>query len=785
MLPSGTKPTVSQAARNQWRVTGQVQGVGFRPFVYRLAQQHHLTGFVCNDTRGVIIEAQGLPDRLDSFACDLADQKPTLAVIDRIIRTALPVCCDEIDFRIIASHDDVQAHAEVTVDTAVCPNCLRELFSPSDRRFGYGLINCTNCGPRYSIIRRVPYDRPNTTMAAFVMCEPCRQEYADPMDRRFHAQPTACPQCGPQIRLIDSHGTPLAGDPIATASELLQQGKILAIKGLGGFHLAVRADDHAAVLRLRQLKKRDHKPFALMGAGLEQICQLVTLSDVAIAAMTSPACPIVLAPVRPDAKVSPAIAPGNHRLGVMLPYTPIHHLLFRAGRGKFATLVMTSGNSSDDPLAIDNDEAIRRLGSLCDGILLHDRPIERCVDDSVLIDLGDAEPLPIRRARGYVPMSLPGPQVVGTPGLCVGGELKNTVAVVRDGRIILSQHLGDLTHALAFDYFKRAIADLCNLFGIQPQWIAHDLHPMYLSTAYAAQLSQQLGIRTIPIQHHHAHAAAVMAEHGVTQPVLAITCDGTGFGTDGTIWGGELLLADLSGFKRLARLRPLMLPGGDAAARDTRRCALALLHQAFGNDFADHPTTGRLLPDPIERQMLCQMMIRGLNCAQTSSAGRVFDGVAALLELCAHNDFEAQAAMTLESAASRATAPEVGDLFTLVDGDPLELNLTPLVCGILERLGQGWPVEMLAALFHEQFARAWDAVTARAVAQTQIHCVAFSGGVFCNQRFTQLLTTRLQRRGLRVLRHRLVPPNDGGLSYGQAAIAATWAASRGAERQGV
>jgi hydrogenase maturation protein HypF len=724
---------------------------------------------------------------LDSFASQLEAEKPPLAIIEHIAHNPLPPAGNEIGFHILASHGEAYPTAQVTVDTVLCPDCLAEMLDSSDRRSRYGLINCTNCGPRYSIIRKVPYDRPNTTMAGFVMCGACRTEYTDPSDRRFHAQPIACHDCGPALQLVDSQGNRLADDPIKGAGQRLASGKILAIKGLGGFHLAVRADDWVAVLRLRQLKQRDFKPFALMCADMDRAHRLVELSEAAMEAMRSPATPIVLAPRRSEAEVAPAVAPGNHRLGVMLPYTPIHHLLFHAGRGQFDVLVMTSGNLSDEPLVIDNADAVRRLGSMCDAILLHDRPIERCVDDSVAIDVGDAPVLPIRRARGHVPAEIVLPRPAIEPGLALGGELKNTVAAVRDDRAILSQHMGDLNHPLAFASFKRAIADLCQLFSIEPKWIAHDLHPVYLSTAYARQLAETLGVPLIGVQHHHAHVAAVMAEHAISGPVIGIICDGTGYGPDGTIWGGELLLADLIGFKRLGRMRLMPLAGGDAAARDTRRCALGLLYQAYGAGLCEHAAAKRLVADPTERGMLCRMIQRGINCVMSSSTGRVFDGVAALLGLCFNNDFEAQAGMSVESAAYRAGAIGAGErLYELHDEPLLELDFAPLVRAIVERIERGWPSEELASLFHEQLAIAWSEAAGVASERTGVRTVALSGGVFCNQRLMERLTARLHERGMRVLRHRIVPPNDGGISLGQAVIGAARSASTDLrERQGV
>jgi len=770
---------LSPSVRQRWRITGQVQGVGFRPFVYRLAVRHGLTGFVRNNRDGVYIEVQGPANNLAQFGTALREQAPSLAVIaTATVEDVEPASASDA-FVIHHSDGDVSPRADVTVDTAVCEDCRRELLDAADRRAGYGLINCTNCGPRFTIINRVPYDRPNTTMAGFDMCPACRAEYEGPADRRFHAQPIACHDCGPTVSLVDPHGSPVAGDPIATAAEMLRRGRILAIKGLGGFHLAVRGDDALAVERLRQLKQRDAKPFALMCRDIAAARRVVHLSDTAAAEMQSPACPIVLAPKRSNAPVAPAVAPDNHRLGVMLPYTPIQQLLFHGGAPDL--LVMTSGNQSDEPIAIDNDEAVQRLGGLCDAMLWHDRPIRRCVDDSVVIDMGEAAVLPLRRARGYVPMAVALPTAVATTGLCVGGELKNTVAIVREGRAVISQHLGDLTHALAFGHFKQAITDLCDLYGVWPRWIAHDLHPLYLSGVHARQLAEVYHAPLIGVQHHHAHAASVMAEHGVTGPVLAVVCDGVGYGTDGSIWGGELLLADLLDFRRLAHLRAMRLPGGDAAARDTRRCALALLHQAYGDDFADHPAARRAIPDTDARAMLTRMIVGNVNCALSSGAGRVFDGVAALLGLASRNHFEAQAAIALEAAAWRHEPSDAAEkLFEIVDGDdgPRQLDLSLLVRRLVEGVDAGEPVGSLAALLHDALAAAWAAAVAEAVEKTHVRTVALSGGVFCNQRLTERLTELLESQDLRVLRHRQLPPNDGGISYGQAAIAAARAAKK-------
>lgn len=751
--------------RRRLRLAGQVQGVGFRPFVYRLATELGLGGHVLNDGVGVVIEVEGQPGQLDAFVERLQRDRPALSRVDTLrIDTDLAATGAD-DFVIRQSNRETDATAAVTADAAVCRDCLNELFESADRRHHYALINCTNCGPRFSIVRDVPYDRPNTTMADFAMCPLCAAEYGDPTDRRFHAQPTACHDCGPELALVSPDGGPIAGDAITETLVRLHRGGVVAIKGIGGFHLAARASDDQAVARLRASKKRDAKPFALMVRDVAAAQELVALSDDAVAVMQSSACPIVLAPRTADDRVSSAIAPGTHRLGVMLPYTPIQHLLFHEGGDALGPLVMTSANVSDEPLVMDNDDALRRLANLCDAMLWHDRPIERCVDDSIVIDFADGSPLPVRRARGYVPSELTLP-ITSSDGLCVGGELKNTVTVVRDGRAIVSQHIGDLKHPLAYQHFERAIDDMVRLFHARPRWIACDLHPQYMSTTITDRLAERFDAPVIDVQHHHAHAAALLAEHGRTDAILAIVCDGVGYGTDGTSWGGELLRADLNDFERLTHLRPLRLPGGDAAAKDARRCALALVYQALGDAMVDAPIVERLYPAEDERRMLCSMIQRNINCVESSAAGRYFDGIAALLGVCTTNRFEAEAAMALEAAAFGQPAETSNErLFTMGS----TIDLSALTVRLLNgSLGS----DQAAALFHDQLAWAWADAVEAAAAQQGIRTVGLSGGVFCNERLTLSLTSRLQSRGLEVLRHRVVPANDGGLSFGQAAVAA-------------
>lgn len=773
----------------RWRIRGQVQGVGFRPFVYRLAQRHGLTGSVHNDTQGVVIDLFGRGDALAAMWEALVAEAPPLVRIDRRNREPLEDtgAPPPSAFRIVPSGSAGVVHAEVTVDAATCRDCLRELFDEADRRYRHPLINCTNCGPRYTIVQRVPYDRPNTTMSGFAMCGACAGEYRDAGDRRFHAQPVCCHDCGPRAELVDPDGLHVAGrDPCRDAAERLARGEILAIKGLGGFHLAAVADDPAVVRRLRGRKHRDAKPFAVMVASLDAARRLVRLSEPAAVLLSSAPTPIVLAPRVDDAAVAFEVAPGNHRLGVMLPTTPIQHLISRDPALSDRPLIMTSANLSDEPLVTDNADAVRRLGGLCDAILWHDRDIQRAVDDSVVLDVGDGLPVPIRRARGFVPAPLPLPAALADAplGLATGGDLKGAIAITRDGNAILSQHLGDLDDARAYAGLEAAAHDLCELCGVEPVWIAHDLHPDYRSHALARERAARTGVPLVGVQHHHAHAASLMAEHGITERILAIVCDGTGFGTDGTIWGGELLACDLLGFQRLARLRPLRLPGGDAAARDISRTGLALLRQSLGADFVTHDMAGKLEPDERRRAVLARMLERGVNCPLSSGIGRLFDAVSALLGLARANRFEAEAALALEAAAAsgdggEALAWESFAIRTRAEGGTaptdavqLELDPAPFVHWLTNGIAAGTPAGTLAAAFHEALAEAWGDVAGRAARKTGIHTVGLSGGVFCNERLTRGLARRLAEGGLRVLRHERVPPNDGGLALGQAAIAA-------------
>ncbi len=781
-------PTLS---RWRWRVRGQVQGVGFRPFVHRIANSAGVTGSVLNDGAGVWIEVQGTSRPLNQFERMFHADQPPLAQVKALSRERIPIAKSESTFRVLDSIASPHASADVAIDTAACPSCLLEMRNVQDRRFTHALVNCTHCGPRFSIIRNVPYDRANTTMADFSLCDQCRREYENPTDRRFHAQPTCCPQCGPTLTFLDvspppsSSGHPVGQEAIDAAVAQILAGQIVALKGLGGFHLAVRADNHVAVSRLRLRKHRDQKPFALMVPDLAAAHQLVRLSHPAVRELTSPRAPIVLAPRQDSGLIAPAVAPGNHRLGVMLAYTPLHHLLWDALRKRLPTLpalVMTSGNQTDEPLVIDNAEALSRLGPLADGLLLHDRPIQRCVDDSVLLDRGQEKtPLPIRRSRGFVPAPLP---LAGTSteiaGLCVGAELKDTVAVLRQGEVILSQHLGDLSNAVAFTHFQQAIDDLLRLFSVTPQFVAHDLHPAYLSTTFAVQLAARWQVPLIGVQHHQAHAAAVLTESGAfspaAPPALALVCDGSGFGADGTIWGGEVFLVRHARFQRVARLKPLRLPGGDAAAKHPDRAALSLLYAAYGEAFLDLPITHLLFPDSAELASLAAMISRGFRCPWSSSTGRLFDGAAAILGLCAVNSYEGQAAQTLEAAASADVSghspfPPSWSIQESSTG-LIELSFAPLFKALVEGRQQGVSTTLLARAFHDQLALGFSELVHRLAITHQVSIVGLSGGVFCNTLLTDALSHILQAHKLQVLTHQLVPPNDGGIAYGQAAIAA-------------
>jgi hydrogenase maturation protein HypF len=642
------------------------------------------------------------------------------------------------------------------------------MADPGDRRYEYPFINCTNCGPRYTIVRRVPYDRPLTTMASFTMCEACQEEYDDPADRRFHAQPNACPACGPRLVFCEPAGTVRAeaGEALEQAAAALRDGAVLAVKGVGGFHLATDATDEAAVAGLRRRKARDDKPFALMVADLAAALALCELDGAAAAALTSQRRPIVLAPRRPGAEVAPKVAPGLPELGVMLPSAPLHHLLLaRVGR----PLVMTSGNLSDEPIAYGDADAFERLGPLVDGVLTHDRAIHIRCDDSVVRAAGSGGRLQmVRRSRGYAPEPLRLEGGARRQVLAVGAELKNTVAVAKGPSIIASHHIGDLEHLATYRSFLQATEHLCHLFGVEPEVVAHDLHPEYLSTKFALDLDTDRGVELHPVQHHHAHIASCLAEHGHTSPVLGLAFDGLGFGPDGTLWGGEFLVADLDGYRRVGHLRPVALPGGAAAIREPWRMGVAWACQALGDDAAERE--GRAL-DPRWEAVL---RLAQAGALMTTSAGRLFDAVAALLGVRGKVTYEGQAAIELEARARTVPAEEAPLYPTKVgrQGGQWTLDPAPLVATVMVERDRGVPVPVVAAGFHAGLARGAVTLAAQLAGAEGLDTVALSGGVFQNARLTALVAEPLRAAGLQVLVHRHVPPNDGGISIGQAAIAA-------------
>ena len=752
------------------RVRGQVQGVGFRPTVYRLATELGLGGRVLNDGAGVEIELEGSDEALDRFQLRLRSEAPRLARIDTIDATPMaPV--GHRTFRIVASAGG-PVTTGVTPDAGICPECLADMLDPANRRWRYAFTNCTHCGPRYTITRELPYDRPNTSMAPFIQCPACQAEYDAPADRRFHAQPNACPACGPRLTLCDNRGQPLATtDPLADAVQRILRGGIVAIKGLGGFHLACDARNREAVAELRRRKQREEKPFAVMFANLASIAPLARVTAHAAALLATPERPIVLLDKQPGCDEALAgVAPGMATLGVMVPHTPLQVLLFHEAAGRPAgtgwlgepqplALVMTSANPGGEPLVIDNAEAVRRLGSIADALLVHDRDILVRCDDSVARAEPDGAPAFIRRARGYTPASIH-LATDGPPVLAVGAYLKNTACATRGDEAFLSQHIGSLDNAATCVALEEAVEHLLSVLAIEPMAVAHDLHPDFHSTRFAAGLAAQRGIPLIGVQHHHAHVAAVIAEHRIDRPVLGIALDGVGLGDDGSAWGGELLHVDGARSMRVGHLRELPLPGGDRAAREPWRLGAAVLHLLGRGDEIERRFDRR--GAPLVRQMLQQH----LNTPMTSSMGRWFDAAAALLGVRHVQSFEGQAPMLLEGlAAGHGAVRPLADGFR-VDPNGV-LDLLPLAPALLEARCAGYG----AALFHATLIDAVAAWAAAAACRAGTGTIAFGGGCFLNAILSTGLRARLAADGFDVIEARQAPANDGGLALGQAWVA--------------
>ena len=787
MRESWSEPLAS-LKRLRVEVRGVVQGVGFRPFVYRLATELGLAGWVLNDVRGVEIEVEGTTTSLEAFRARLEGEAPPRAVV-RSVSVSWFEPVGFLSFEIRKSTGSGTKSVSVLPDLATCANCLAELNDPSDRRYRYPFLNCTSCGPRFTIVRALPYDRPNTTMSGFGFCADCRREYEDPRDRRFHAQPTACPACGPRLALWGNAGQVLVrdDDALRRAAEGLLEGRLVAVKGLGGFHLCCDGRNEAAVARLRAGKVRREKPLALMVKDVAAARALCEVSPAAERWLLSAEAPILLLPrLGPESAsvfVAPNVAPESTRLGVMLPSTPLHSLLLAAVD---VPLVATSGNLSDEPIVTGEFEVVARLGPLADLFLVHDRPIERHTDDSVGWLFGEELQL-LRRARGFAPLPVPVATKLPTV-LAVGAHLKNVVGLGLGGEVVLSQHIGDLETPEALGAFERVIADLLRLWEAEPVAIAHDLHPDYLSTRWALRAAagdesegplppailaaaREGRLRLVGVQHHHAHLASCLAENGMDGPALGVIWDGTGYGTDGTVWGGEFLLGDATGFHRVAHLRPFRLPGGDAAVKEPRRCALALLLELFGEAALSRDD---LIPvasfTHTERALLARMVATGTRSPVTTSAGRLFDAVAALVGLHPKAGFEGQAAMALEALADpdeRCAYP-----FPLVpaatESAPALLDWEPLLLALLEDGTRGVEVSPRSARFHNALVDGIAAVARFAGS----HRVALSGGCFQNRFLLERTRSRLESEGFEVLTHRLVPPNDGGVALGQVTVAA-------------
>ncbi|MFC1897347.1 carbamoyltransferase HypF [Chloroflexota bacterium] len=750
-------------------VRGVVQGVGFRPFVYRLAQDHNLKGWVRNTSGSVEIEVEGDERSLDNFLIDLKTKQPPMAHIERV-DTAFYPPNDYAEFQILTSLSQEDKYQLVSPDIATCENCKQDIFRSTDRRFGYPFTNCTNCGPRFTIIEDIPYDRPKTTMRKFKMCPECQQEYDNPLDRRFHAQPNACPKCGPRLELVNNKGNPVeCNDAIKMASQFLKTGKILALKGLGGFQLTCDATNEEAINLLRNRKRRPSKPLAIMVSTLEDIEKHCLVSTEERKLLQSPECPIVLLRWRnSSSNISPVIAPNLKYLGIMLPCTPLHHLL---SREVGLPMVMTSGNLSEEPIAKDNDEALVRLREIADYFLLHNRDISSRYDDSVYMVEG--KPQVIRRARGCAPYPVFLP-FKSKQVLACGAELKNTFCLTKDTHAFLSQHIGDMENEETLRHFENTVELYKKLFRVEPEILAYDMHPEYLSTKYALQAgSAEQGVRLIPVQHHHAHIVSCMVENEVEGPVIGVAFDGTGYGTDGTIWGGEFLLADWHSFQRIGHLEYVPLPGGESAIKKPYRMALGYLYTLLGESFALEGLSFSQL-NAIELEIIKQQLRQEINSPLTSSAGRLFDAVSALAGVREETDYEAQAAIELEMLAPNEVENFESDFypFSIVENQGTKVvKLAELFLAVVQDVKNQVPVSLVSLKFHNTVAQIITEMCKLITRESRITQVALSGGVFQNRLLSKLAVIALQREGFNVLTHHLVPCNDGGISLGQAVIA--------------
>jgi len=764
---------MSKAARQPLRlasisVRGIVQGVGFRPFVYGLAVKHNLKGWVYNTSEDVKIEVEGKAEAIRQFERELQTQAPPLAHIETVnIEYSPPRHYKEFEIR--NSQAQEGKYQLISPDVATCQACLDEVMDPEDRRYRYPFTNCTNCGPRFTIIEGMPYDRPKTTMRSFRMCSQCQAEYDNPLDRRFHAQPNACPKCGPQVELVDNQGNLMTeSNPITAASQFLSKGKILAIKGLGGFLLACDATNDIVVKTLRQRKKRSSKPFAIMVTDINEAKRHCYVSPEEEDLLTSPQSPIVLMKWREESSVSLEVAPHLCFLGVMLPYTPLHHILLR---DTGLPLVMTSGNLSEEPIARDNDEALRRLSGIADYFLIHNRDIYSSYDDSVSMVERNTSQL-VRRARSYAPYPIRLPfeakQVLGC-----GAEEKNTFCLTKDNYAFLSQHIGDMENMETLEHFDRTISLYQKLFHIKPEIVAHDLHPDYLATNYARELGKS-GMKLVPVQHHHAHIASCMADNGLESAVIGVAFDGTGMGADGNIWGGEFLVADYRDYRRAGHLEYLPLPGGAAGIKHPYRTAISYILTLLGENALNHDLPIMREADDMEIEVIKRQIEREINSPLTSSMGRLFDAVSALLGIRGEIDYEGQAAVELEMAAYEEECVHVqkGYPYRIVEVEGIRvIRLRDLFATVLEDLSQGASKGSMSVRFHDTIARMIDEMCRLTADKTGITQVALSGGVFQNRILLKKATNLLESSGFEIFTHRQVPCNDGGISLGQAVVA--------------
>ncbi len=743
-------------------VNGIVQGVGFRPFVYQLANQYRLNGEVANTSSGVVIHIEGPQNNIESFSADLARKSPPLARITQISLHHERVK-DFKNFSITASGDSASMSTLIPPDVSICDPCRQELFDPEDRRFGYPFINCTNCGPRYTIIDDIPYDRPKTSMKHFKMCSLCQAEYDDPGNRRFHAQPNACKDCGPQVSLFDRDRNKVnTSTPIERTATLLKQGCIIAIKGLGGFHLAVDAGNTDAVAALRERKHREEKPMAVMSFDMEHIRKYAVVGPAEEELLTSFQRPIVLLEKIEPCPISEEVSPRNRYFGTMLPYTPLHYLILSHG---FTALVMTSGNLSEEPIAIDNDDAFQRLSGIADYFLIHNRDIYLRSDDSIVRETAGTTRF-FRRSRGYVPVPVFLKKTV-PPILACGAELKNTVCLTKKNQAFLSQHIGDLENLSAYEFFISTIDHMKQLLDISPEIVAYDLHPDYLSTRYAEELKD---IKKIQVQHHHAHIVSCMAENLIDGPLIGLSFDGTGYGADGNIWGGEILVADHKTFRRAAHLSYTPMPGGAAAVKEPWRMAVSYLYDAFGDAFMDLDLPILKGIDEKRIKIMVEMIQKKVNAPDTSSLGRLFDGIAAIIGIRNRVSFEGQAAMELEMLAEKTIAATYD--FDWVSGDVHRVLFQPIIHGVANDVQKGVEPSEISGKFHSTLVRMFSELCGIIGKETGLNRVVLSGGAFQNSFLLTGLIQTLTRNNFQIFTHTLVPPNDGGIALGQAMVAA-------------